>query len=325
MLVVSQAFAQDLSIQSKKWILLNKRIDNNDIYLAAYNPSKLKADSFILQFQKDGRIDYDYETNKHAKSKARTEFLDIDTNASAWQYDASQKLLTLTLKGGYTSIDDFNFKRSYKIEKITGGYVLKHWPDMYAENLPVNKSAKPLQETMLVEETISKQAIIVASAVVSEVPKVIKETTRARVLAKTKNYTAKSKAMLMPAKRWILVGNKITKNVIRLTSFDVSKFRINTLVLNFLSDGKISYDYEMDPELEACAGINFLDIDTDESGWAFDETNNVLTLTVKGGLSSLDDFKFKRDYKIEQIGDEYVLHKLAEHYFIDYKKLNPSR
>ncbi|WP_101727816.1 hypothetical protein [Emticicia sp. TH156] len=323
-LFVTQSFAQDLSLLSKKWILLNSRIENKDIYLASYSPSKLKADSFVIHFLQDGKIDYDYETNHSSKHSRRTEFLDLDTEVSGWQYEASENIMTLTLKGGYTSMDEFNFKRRYKMEKIAGGYVLKNTTDIVNELAVVSVPTQPEESKLLVKESNVEPAAMATSVVAGHLPESVKETVHEKA-RNVKDHKAISKAVLMPTRRWILVGNKITKNVIRLTSFDASKFRINTLVLNFEADGKISYEYEMDPELEACAGINFLDIDTDESGWAFNETTNVLTLTIKGGVSSLDDFKFKRDYRIEQTGNEFVLHKLTEHYFIDFKKPHRSR
>jgi hypothetical protein len=304
--VVTQTFAQtaSLNMQSKKWILLTNRIERNDIYLASYSPSKLKADTFVMRFGAGGKIDYDYETNPNVKSTGKTEFLDIDTNVSSWEYNTTANVLTLTLKGGYTSLDDFTFKRDYTIEPIAGGYVLKRISGQNAENLKTQTNKSEANKVL-----------------VTEIKEEVKEISKEELLAaKNAELLAQSKALLVETKRWILITNKITKNVVRFTSFDRSKFRINTLILSFVDGGKIAYDYEMDPKLEFCAGIDFLDIDTDESSWSFDEANNVLTLTLKGGYASLDDFKFKRDYKVEQTDDEYVLHKVKEHYFIDLKK-----
>ncbi len=332
-LIFTQTFAQNagLNMASKKWILLTSRIEKNDIHLASYSPAKLKADSFVMRFIAGGKIDYDYETNPHAKSSGRTEFLDIDTNESSWEYNAAANILTIRLKGGYTSLDDFKFKREYSIERTDGGYILKRVSEQYAETLKSQATNQTEAPKVLVKETYTKPAEIIRPVLITEVKDVakesakeeIKELTKEEILAaKNADLLARSKALLVETKRWILITNKITKNIIRFTSFDRSKFRINTLVLSFVDGGKIAYDYEMDPTLEFCAGIDFLDIDTDESAWSLDEENNVLTLTLKGGYASLDDFKFKRDYKIEQTGDEYVLHKIKEHYFIDLKKEN---
>lgn len=328
-LVVTQSFAQNASLNmaSKKWILLTSRIEKNDIQLASYSPARLKGDTFVMHFAAGGKIEYDYETNPNAKSSGRTEFLDIDTKVSNWEYNADANIMTLTLKGGYKSLDDFNFKRDYSIERTDGGYILKRISEQYAEKLKTQVAESATVPKVLVKETTTKPVEIIRPVLVTEVkesPKEeIREISKEDILAaKNAELLAKSKALLVETKRWILITNKITKNVIRFTSFDRSKFRINTLVLSFVNGGKIAYDYEMDPTLEFCAGIDFLDIDTDESAWSLDEENNVLTLTLKGGYASLDDFKFKRDYKIEQTGDEYVLHKIKEHYFIDLKKEN---
>ena len=332
--VFTQTFAQtaSLNMTSKKWILQTNRIEKNDIYLASYNPSKLKADTFVMRFGAGGKIEYDYETNPNAQSSGKTEFLDIDTKVSSWDYNVETNVITLVIKGGYASLDDFNFKRSYTIEPTAGGYVLKRISDQLAENLKA-QSVQTETAKILVKENPAKPIEITQTVLVRELREeikpsvvVIKELSMEEIEAtKFAEKLAETKALLVDTKRWILLTNKITKNTIKFTSFDKSKFRINTLVLSFANGGKIEYDYQMDPTLEFCAGIDFLDIDTDESSWAFDETSNVLTLTLKGGYASLDDFKFKRDYKVEQTDDEYVLHKIKEHYFIDLKKQNQKK
>lgn len=329
--VITQTFAQTagLNMQSKKWILLTNRIEKNDIYLASYSPSKLKADTFVMRFGAGGKIEYDYETNPHAQSGGRTEFLDIDIKASSWEYNPTANILTLNLKGGYKSLDDFNFKRDYTIEPTASGYVLKRISEQTAENLKTQATQTETAK-VLVKETVSKPIEIIRPVLVTEVKEEIKPTvaevkelSREEIeAAKLAESITKTKILLADTKRWILLTNKIMKNVIKFTSYDKSKFRINTLILTFANNGKIEYDYQMDPTLEFCAGIDFLDIDTDESAWSFDEATNVLTLTIKGGYASLDDFKFKREYKVEQTDDEYVLHKIKEHYFIDLKKQN---
>lgn len=332
--VVTQTFAQTagLKMQSKKWILLTNRIEKNDIYLASYSPSKLKADTFVMRFGAEGKIEYDYETNPNAQSGGKTEFLDIDTKASSWEYNSEANVMTLTLKGGYKSLDDFNFKREYTLEPTEGGYILKKISGQTAENLKVQATQKETAK-ILVKETSVKPVEIISPVLVTEVKEEVKfavpevkEISREEIeAAKLAESIVKTKVLLSDTKRWILLTNKIMKNTIKFTSFNKSKFRINTLILTFANNGKLEYDYQMDPTLEFCAGIDFLDIDTDESAWSFDEASNVLTLTIKGGYASLDDFKFKRDYKVEQTDDEYVLHKIKEHYFIDLKKQNQKK
>ncbi|WP_337041168.1 hypothetical protein [Emticicia sp. 17c] len=330
--IFTQSVAQT-GLQSKKWILLTQKIEKSDIQLASYSPSRLKADTFVMQFTSDGKINYDYETNPKAAASNKTSFLDIDTQESTWEYEPSTNIITLNLKGGYTSLNDFRFKRHYKLEPTEGGYLLKKISDQYYDslknNIPTTTTAEVTMPVVTKDTKITEKPVLA-----SETKKIPHEPVKEPVALakepekeivehpKTIDFAALTKAMLIPSKRWILVGNKITKNVIKLTSFDKSKFRINTLVMSFGNEGKIIYDYESDPNIEFCAGIEFLDIDTDESAWWFDEENNVLTLQIKGGYASLDDFKFKRDYKVEQIGDEYVLHKVKEHYYLDLKKQN---
>jgi hypothetical protein len=124
-----------------------------------------------------------------------------------------------------------------------------------------------------------------------------------------------------PNKKWILANNKIERESIEFISYDTTKIEINTLVLTFKPKGIIEYDYESPNDVDACFGVDYLDIDTDVSRWDFDATKNLLTLTVKGGIASLDDFKFKRDYEIwlESSGN-YVLRQTKEHFNIDLKK-----
>jgi len=121
-------------------------------------------------------------------------------------------------------------------------------------------------------------------------------------------------------KRWILVRNKIERGDIYLTPYHESKLTINNLVLNLSERGKIEYDYESDPKLKFCAGVDFLDIDTDETSWVFDAENNVFTLILKGGYASLDDFKFKREYTLEAFDDGFALRKIKEFYFNDLRR-----
>jgi hypothetical protein len=124
-----------------------------------------------------------------------------------------------------------------------------------------------------------------------------------------------------PNQKWILSNNKIEKESIEFIPYDTAKIEINTLILTFKPKGIIEYDYESPNDVDACFGVDYLDIDTEISRWDFDATKNVLTLTIKGGYASLDDFKFKRDYEIwlESSGN-YVLRQTKEHFFIDLQK-----
>jgi hypothetical protein len=134
------------------------------------------------------------------------------------------------------------------------------------------------------------------------------------------NYFELSKTLFNKTKRWILVRNRIERGDIYLTPYLESKLTINNLVLNFAESGTIEYDYESDPKIKFCAGVDFLDIDTDETSWVFDSENNVFTLTLKGGYASLDDFKFKREYTLEAFDDGFALRKVKEYYFNDLRR-----
>jgi hypothetical protein len=121
-------------------------------------------------------------------------------------------------------------------------------------------------------------------------------------------------------KRWILIDNKIERKEIILQTYDSLLINYNTLILQFLPDGKMMYDYESNAE--ACAGVNFLDIDTDSTSWHYDSTNQLFTLTFKGGYATLDGFAFKREYKIEKYGEKaFILVKNKEYYFKDLEKM----
>lgn len=133
--------------------------------------------------------------------------------------------------------------------------------------------------------------------------------------------SANAQTLFDADRRWILVSNKIGRSEIELQQYDSSKIDINTLILSFKPNGLIEYDYESPDDVEACLGVDFLDIDTDFSRWEFDSTRNVLTLTIKGGYASLDDFKFKRDYDLWfNTNGNYILRKSNEHYYIDLQK-----
>lgn len=135
--------------------------------------------------------------------------------------------------------------------------------------------------------------------------------------------SAKSQTLFDADKRWILVSNKIGRNEIELQQYNSAKVDINTLVMSFKPNGMIEYDYESSDDVDACLGVDFLDIDTDFSRWEFDSTRNVLTLTIKGGYASLDDFKFKREYDLWfNTNGNYVLRKSKEHYFVDLQRQN---
>ncbi len=378
LLVFSPVFAQnvvqkpfDLLVPTKKWILTNNRIENNEIYLTAYKTSKLKANTFVMSFLADGKIEYDYETNFAFKSDTRIQFLDLVPNQCLWEQDSLSDQISLTIKGGYSSLDDFKFKRIYAIERIADGYILRKTEELYFDDLKLmavsekKRLAQIKKDEILAQQRqqildrqntiqlapkvevvsnnvqiVQEQKLIKSDSLTLQVPTnqvVISELSTQNIsipVAETKltpiveekiipvaviDYVARTRELFDNSKRWMLVKNKIEKNDIFLTTYNESKLTINNLVLT-LAGGRIVYDYESDPKIRFCAGVDFLDIDTDETSWTYDSEKNIVTLTLKGGYASLDDFKFKRDYWVEIIDDGYVLRKLKEHYFDDFRK-----
>jgi hypothetical protein len=126
--------------------------------------------------------------------------------------------------------------------------------------------------------------------------------------------SAQNPVLFNPKIRWILVDNKIEGSEILLTPYDSAKCEINTLILKFVAKNKIEYDYESIAKV--CYGVDFLDMDLDSTSWKFDEKTNLITLTVKGGYSSIEDFKFEREYEIWTImNGDFRLRQVQEHYY----------
>ena len=374
LLVSSQIFAQnivqrpkELLAPMKKWILTNNRIEKNEILLTGYKTSKLKANTFVLSFVPSGKIEYDYETNFAFKSDTHIQFLDLNTDESAWEFDSLTNQISLTIKGGYSSLEDFKFKRDYSVERTIDGYILRKVGEEFYDDLKQKARLEKAQlaqtkQSEAIVNVQNRQAITEKSNVVEKIQKIdtislntqaikvnivpilnsesVQKTNSQAVISVLSNqsnivnietkmasvpivvidYAAQSRNLLDKSKRWMLVKNKIEKNDIFLTTYDEAKLTINNLIMSFDTEGKIAYDYESDPKIKFCAGVDFLDIDTDETSWEYNAEKNIVTLTLKGGYASLDDFKFKRDYWVETIEDGYILRKLKEHYFTDFRK-----
>ena len=125
-------------------------------------------------------------------------------------------------------------------------------------------------------------------------------------------------------KQWILPDNKIERDTVIFTPFDTSKVQLNTLILKFMPKGKIEYDYKSGEDIDACAGVDFLDIDTDASSWYYNSQTKQLTLQIKGGYASLDDFKFKRIYNFAIVEGDLYLYKTKEIFYQDLTKINTN-
>lgn len=382
LLMFFQVIAQQnpLLEASNRWILVNNKIEKNEIFLTSYKKAKVKLNTLVLSFAENGKIVYDYETNSKYAENPNIKYLDINTKESSWAYDTLTKTLTLTIQAGYVTLDDFRFQRDYKIDEVHDGYILMKTKEVFYQDLrkkPVvgNQARQvPSTKTPIIEspKIVSESKIVPENKVVVEAPNVLADTTKlvvtasrtepikadsvmkttaitdakialadsVKVMTATNtaaevpqtvvapvviaqpvkiNYLELHKALFDKTKRWILVRNKIERGDIYLTPYHESKLTINNLVLNLSESGTIEYDYESDPKVKFCAGVDFLDIDTDETSWAFDADNNIFTLTLKGGYASLDDFKFKRDYTVEAFDDGFALRRVKEHYFNDFR------
>lgn len=132
------------------------------------------------------------------------------------------------------------------------------------------------------------------------------------------SFSAYSQAPLElfnPANKWVLAKNKIERKTITFREYNSEGLGINSMVWQFMPDGTIQYDYESDPSIFACHGVDFLDIDVNESSYFYDAYNQTITLTIKGGYASLDDFFFRREYKVEVDGYSGYKFDLIKEYF----------
>lgn len=357
LLTFFQAIAQQIPLleNANRWILVNNKIEKSEVFLTFYKKAKVKSNTLVLSLAENGKIAYDYETNSKYAENPNIKYLDINTKESSWAYDTLTKTLTLTIQAGYITLDDFRFQREYKIDEVNEGYILMKNKEVFYEDLRKKPTVtNPVRKTVPVTIVEPPKVLVETSKVVAvsnitesvKTDSVVKTTatTDAKIatadnlkiietaIAPTKvqpvaiappvkiNYLELHRALFDKTKRWILVRNKIERGDIYLTPYHESKLTINNLVLNLSDTGTIEYDYESDPKIKFCAGVDFLDIDTDETSWVFDADNNIFTLTLKGGYASLDDFKFKRDYSVEAFDDGFALRRVKEHYFNDFRK-----
>lgn len=134
---------------------------------------------------------------------------------------------------------------------------------------------------------------------------------------------AQSLQLFDPAIHWILETPKVEKGRLTFVNYSKEKLGINTLIWKFLPNGRIDYDYQSDESIFACAGVDFLDMDTDECHWSYDPNNTQLTLQIKGGYASIDDFVFKRVYQVSLLDSNddygYVLTPIKEYFFNDLR------
>jgi hypothetical protein len=127
----------------------------------------------------------------------------------------------------------------------------------------------------------------------------------------------------VPARKYIIVEDRVdTLSSIKFIPYSQEKISLNTMIWTFKPNGRIEYDYQSSEDIEACAGVDFLDLDVDACFWRLNPATHTITLTLKGGYSSIDDFVLKNEYdfKNESDGFSLVLKKK-----ILYKNLNPDR
>jgi len=106
--------------------------------------------------------------------------------------------------------------------------------------------------------------------------------------------------------QWILVTDKLEKKKeVNFVSFQKKKIELNAMIWSFLDNGKIEYDYQSADNIEACNGVDFLDLDIENSFWKYNNDSQVFTLTLKGGYASIDDFVLKAEYIAFLTSDEF--------------------
>jgi hypothetical protein len=106
--------------------------------------------------------------------------------------------------------------------------------------------------------------------------------------------------------QWILVTDKLEKKKeVNFVSFQKKKIELNAMIWSFLDNGKIEYDYQSADNIEACNGVDFLDLDIENSYWKYNNDSQVFTLTLKGGYASIDDFVLKAEYIAFLTSDEF--------------------
>jgi hypothetical protein len=129
--------------------------------------------------------------------------------------------------------------------------------------------------------------------------------------------TAQDIKGFIQGKQWILVTEKAEKSTsLTFLPYAKDKITLNTMIWTFLPNGRITYDYQSSDDVEACLGVDFLDLDVDACIWKFNISSNSVLLTLKGGYASIDDFILKNEYDFQtfegenqEMGFELILKK----------------
>jgi hypothetical protein len=138
------------------------------------------------------------------------------------------------------------------------------------------------------------------------------------------NVNAQSIKQKIVNKNWVLNTSKIElETELNFSIFTDDQVDINTMIWKFLPNGKIENDYKSSDDVEACLGVDFLDIDVNYSSWKVDLKTQKIILTLKGGYASVDDFIMKKEYDFEYIRDENLIEgfKLIESKVLFFKDL----
>jgi hypothetical protein len=99
-------------------------------------------------------------------------------------------------------------------------------------------------------------------------------------------------------KQWILVTEKAEKSErIRFVSHSKDIVSLNTMIWEFKPNGRLTYDFQSNEDVEACLGVNFSDLDLDASTLRPNSATNIILLTLMGGYASIDDFISKNEYE----------------------------
>lgn len=116
---------------------------------------------------------------------------------------------------------------------------------------------------------------------------------------------AQDSRSFIQGKQWILATEKAEKsNTLKFIPYSKDKVSLNTMVWTFLPNGRIAYDYQSSDDVEACLGVDFLDLDVDACIWRPVPNTNFILLTLKGGYASIDDFILKNEYEFQTAEDE---------------------
>ena len=125
-------------------------------------------------------------------------------------------------------------------------------------------------------------------------------------------------------KKWILASERIENaDSIVFVPYNKEQISLNTMIWVFKPNGRIEYDYQSSDYIEACAGVDFLDLEVESCSWRQNtQTFNVM-LTLKGGYASIDDFLMKNEYvfSLNEL-DGFTLALKKKLFFKDYTLTN---